>query len=761
MGPPVPALPPELGEFTVRALLESAPDALVIVDERGIIVLANGQAGTLFGYPQQELVGQPVEMLVPLGARAGHPAHRAAFMASPRTRPMGAALDLHARRKDGTEIPVEISLSPLETTRGRLVSASIRDVTGRRKAEQKFRALLESAPDAIVIVDATGAIVLTNAQAERLFGYTRTELLSSNVDALVPDLVRSGHAAHRARFMADPKARSMGAALDLRARRKDGSEIPVEISLSPLETEEGLLVSAAIRDVSERRRAQEGLSRLAAIVAASADGILTKTLEGIITSWNPSCERLFGYSAAEILGQSVTVLYPPGAEEEERAILDRTGQGEAVAVRETRRIRKDGSQLWVSVSVAPQRDASGRIIGATAIKRDITDIRRAQDRFRGLLEAAPDAMVIVDSKGKIVLVNAQAERLFGYTRAEMTGSSVDRLVPDAVRPKHAGHRERFMAEPKARPMGAALDLRARRKDGSEIPVEISLSPLETEGERLVMAAVRDITERRRMEKERQEGRDRQRELEHLREVDQFKTTFLNTAAHELRTPLLPIKAQFHLLKRRLAESPDPETKVNVQILDRNIVRLASLVEDLLDAARYQAGRVVLQVEDSDLFLLLDEAVASFRQVAKDRSLTLELRKSGPGRLRLDPRRVTQVLYNLLSNAIKFTPDGGKIAVDCAVDRIEATVRVIDSGLGLSTSDIRGLFQPFAQLQESVVPGQRGSGLGLYISRGFVEAHGGRIWAESPGTGKGSTFSFTIPARPETAGPTTGSSPATA
>jgi PAS domain S-box-containing protein len=610
-----------------------------------------------------------------------------------------------------------------------------------------LQGLLDGTPDALVIVDASGAIVLANAQAEALFGYPRAELVGSNVDRLVPDAVRGRHAQHRARFMAEPNARPMGAALDLKARRKDGREVPVEISLSPLETKEGLLVSAAIRDVSERRRAQEGLSRLAAIVAASADGILTKTLDGIITTWNPACERLFGYTSREAIGQPVRMLYPPGSEAEEKRILAAIGRGEVVAVREAQRVRKDGRRIWVSVSVAPERDASGSIIGATAIKRDITEVRHAQERFRGLLEAAPDGMIIVNEQGIVVLANAQAEALFGYPRAELVGSNVDQLVPDAVRGRHAQHRARFMADPKARPMGAALDLRARRKDGSEIPVEISLSPLDLDGERLVTAAVRDISERRRMEAERQENRDRQRELEHLREVDQFKTTFLNTAAHELRTPLLPVKAQLFLLKRQLGATQDPEVQKTADMLDRNISRLGSLVEDLLDAARHQAGRIVLKLEDAQLDLLVDEAAAAFRQAAHDRGIVMDVRKRGVGALRMDRRRISQVLYNLLSNALKFTPDRGHITVEAVVDADGGHVAVSDTGLGLSQADLDRLFQPFAQLQESVIPGQRGSGLGLYISRGFIEAHGGRIWAESAGAGKGSRFSFSLPRSP--------------
>jgi signal transduction histidine kinase len=250
-----------------------------------------------------------------------------------------------------------------------------------------------------------------------------------------------------------------------------------------------------------------------------------------------------------------------------------------------------------------------------------------------------------------------------------------------------------------------------------------------------------------MEAERQENRDRQRELEHLREVDQFKTTFLNTAAHELRTPLLPVKAQLFLLKRQLGATQDPEVQKTADMLDRNISRLGSLVEDLLDAARHQAGRIVLKLEDAQLDLLVDEAAAAFRQAAHDRGIVMDVRKRGVGALRMDRRRISQVLYNLLSNALKFTPDRGHITVEAVVDADGGHVAVSDTGLGLSQADLDRLFQPFAQLQESVIPGQRGSGLGLYISRGFIEAHGGRIWAESAGAGKGSRFSFSLPRSP--------------
>lgn len=243
----------EPSDDVLRGLLAAAPDALLAVNEAGDIVFMNDQAERIFGWPRSELIGQPVERLVPERFASRHPAMRAGYVMHPTTRPMGVGLELWARRRDGSEFPAEISLSGFTTADGLLVAAAIRDVTVARRTEHRYRAVLASAPDATLGVDFNGRIELLNAQAERLFGWTADELLGEQIEVLVPDMDRERHVKHRAGYVADPQSRPMGAELQLSARRKDGTTFPAEISLSAVREDPGsVLVLASIRDVTER-----------------------------------------------------------------------------------------------------------------------------------------------------------------------------------------------------------------------------------------------------------------------------------------------------------------------------------------------------------------------------------------------------------------------------------------------------------------------------------------------------------------------------
>ena len=244
-------------EERFRQVVESAPNAMVMIGPTGLIEMINAQTERLFGYDRSELLGKPIETLVPERFRRNHPALRTAFFAAPNARPMGAGRDLYGLKKDGSEFPVEIGLNPIETDEGTKVLSAIVDISGRKRLEERFRQVVESAPNAMVMIGPAGQIEMINAQTERLFGYDRSELLGRPIETLVPERFRRNHPDLRTAFFAGPLARPMGAGRDLYGLRKDGSEFPVEIGLNPIETDEGTKVLSAIVDISDRKQKEQ------------------------------------------------------------------------------------------------------------------------------------------------------------------------------------------------------------------------------------------------------------------------------------------------------------------------------------------------------------------------------------------------------------------------------------------------------------------------------------------------------------------------
>lgn len=296
-----------MSEDLFHQVVESAPNAMIIVDGSGAIVLLNAQCEKLFGYRREELVGQPVEVLVPERFRRQHPEYRAGFAHSPQSRPMGIGRDLYGLRKDGSEFPVEIGLNPITTERGPMVLAAVMDITERKRLEERFRRVVEYAPGAMVMVDGKGRVMLVNEQTELLFGYGRDELMTMTVEDLVPERFRERHPAYREGFVAHPQPRPMGIGRDLYGRRKDGSEFPVEIGLNPIDTEEGPMVLAAIVDITERRRNQQRLEnalREKTVLLNEVHHRVKNNLQVISSLLNLQARHLEDTAARAILNES-------------------------------------------------------------------------------------------------------------------------------------------------------------------------------------------------------------------------------------------------------------------------------------------------------------------------------------------------------------------------------------------------------------------------------------------------------------------------
>lgn len=726
---PVPRVDPRWYE----SLVESAPDAVVLIDSDGHILLVNRQTERLFGYERVELIGKAVEMLVPEQFRAHHAVHRDGYFAEPKLRGMGEGLELSGRRRDGSQFPIEISLSPIQTESGLLVTAAIRDATERRRANEKFRALLESAPDAMVIIDERGLIRLVNAQAKRVFGYQSEALIGKRVEVLIPERLRDRHAGHRTDYFTAPKVRGMGEGLELWGRRKDGQEFPIEISLSPMETEDGIWATAAVRDISQQKRERDAAVRLAAIVESSNDAIIGKDLEGRITSWNRAAEQIFGYGAQDAIGRDVTILFPPERLHEEQQILERVRQGAQIQHFETQRVAADGRLIEMSLTISPIRDALGRVVGASTIGRDVGERKRANELFRALLETAPDAMVIIDRAGLINLVNAQTERLFGYSREHLIGQPVEVLIPERLRGRHADHRAGYFAGPKLREMGAGLELWGLRSNGEEFAIEISLSPMNIEGELLATAAVRDISERKAVERKLAKYAD------DLTRSNRDLEQFAYVASHDLQAPLRSVIGFSQLLRKKYDPQFDDDGREFLHYVESSARHMQELINGLLAFSR--VGSQGADFSEVDAEAVMAGVITHLSATIQERNARIT--HDPLPRVRASKIEFNQLLQNLIVNGLKFQPgESPRVHVSARREGSHWHFSVQDWGIGISPEHQERIFQIFQRLHPPET--YEGTGIGLAVCQKIVQRHGGRIWVEST-AGEGATFHFTLAA----------------
>jgi PAS domain S-box-containing protein len=381
----------------------------------------------------------------------------------------------------------------------------------------------------------------------------------------------------------------------------------------------------------------------------------------------------------------------------------------------------------------------------------------ASRRFRELLEAAPDAILEVDREGRIQLMNAVAESLFGYSREELLGQQVELLIPDGMRKNHAPERNKYWKNPVTRPMGGSRTFWAQRKDRTQFPVEISLSPVHSEHGLRVGAIIRDVTERKLAEEEFRSMEERfhrelaatnlelQRRNEEVERANQLKSEFLASMSHELRTPLHTIIGFSELLREELQGPLNQKQRRFIEHIHRDSRHLLALINDILDLSKIESGRVELRPEVFPASAAVSDVVASVRPSAASKSIIVESYVSGEHLLRADPVRFKEVMLNLLSNAIKFTPPGGRVTITAAsADQPDfCCFTVEDTGVGIPADKYFAIFDKFYQVGSTTKGVREGTGLGLSITKHLVEMHDGSIWVDSE-LGVGSRFSFTMP-----------------
>jgi protein-histidine pros-kinase len=598
-----------------QLILLHAPGGLIVTSQDNIVLRWTNGAERIFGYSSDDAIGSNLWSLISLPGQENSDAEIIRKLHESGT----YDCEMLRRRKDGGIIYVDASSSAIYNADGQLeyIVSSKKDMTQLKAARDaqlvdiKFRSVFESTPDSIIVANPSGIIVLANAQAERLFGYDPRELDGKQIEILLPDRFRHMHVGHRSRYFDQPRTRTMGAGLDLHGLRKDGAEFPVEISLAPIQTEAGAFVISAIRDVSERKKAEQ--------------------------------------------------------------------------------------------------------------------------KFRGLLESAPDAIVIVDQHGEIVLVNSQTEILFRYPRAELIGKKIEILIPARFGDKHPAFRSGFFEQARPRSMGAGLELFGIRSDGSEFPVEISLSPLDTEDGVLVSSAIRDITDRKLIERALNEQKYE------LERANLAKDRFLTSMSHELRTPLNAILGFSQLLANELL----PSTEIQKRTFVHNIVtsgkHLLALIDEILDLAKIESGNVSLSLEPVGLAQLIAEVAIMVAEQAGQRGIRMLYPEPGSTMaVRADHTRLKQIILNLLSNAIKYNRKGGAVVLNVVIsvpNRIRISIQ--DTGGGLSQDQIEALFQPFNRLGQEA-GAEEGTGIGLVVSKRLVELMNGTMGVTST-VGVGSVF----------------------
>lgn len=470
-------------------------------------------------------------------------------------------------------------------------------------------------------------------------------------------------------------------------------------------------------EVAQRQADQKRLRMLAAIIESTDDAVLSKDLDGTITSWNTAAERIYGYTAQEMIGQSVTQIFPPNRQDEFEQIMARIRRGERVDHHETRRMRKDGTFLTVSVTISPIKDEVGTIIGASAIARDVTDQRRLEAKSQQLFASNLVGIFVANTEGKLLEANRAFLNLLGYSQAEW---QVDTMQSDTS-PACLSPSLRSLVLQASQSCGniEPQETVIQQKSGKDLPVMVAVAIMEHTD--TCIGFVLDISERKALEKR--------------------KDDFIGMASHELKTPVTSLKGFLVLLQRQLVAQGNERTLHYLARMDSQIEKLTKLINDLLDISRMQTGRLVYREERVEVDDLVQEVVESVQETTQ----THQLQVKGQTQTTVvgDRDRLGQVLINLLNNAIKYSPQADTVIVHLSQEEQHVLISVQDFGLGIAREHHTRIFERFYQVADPVEKTYPGLGIGLTISHDIAIRHGGQLWVDSQ-KGQGAIFHLRLP-----------------
>ena len=621
-----------------------------------------------------------------------------------------------------------------------------------RTSEARFREILESAPDSIVVTDKRGRIVLANTETEKLFGYPREELMGKTVEILMPERFRGKHIGHRHNYAAQPQRRPMGAGLELFGRRKDGSEFSIEISLSPLRSPDGVLIACAIRDVTERKKSEEifriqneRLREQAELLELAHDAIIVRDIRSRIVFWNSGAERTYGWTPEEARGQVTHALLAtvfPVALEETDAELLRTGIWEG----ELGHRRKDGSTIVVDSRQSLQRDAHGVPTAILEINNEITDrkqaeqsLRESEERSRLLVEGVEDyAIFMLDKSGRVSSWNAGAQRIKGYSAEEIVGAHLSKFYSPEDRAAGRPEQELEMA---ARTGRAEAEGWRIRKDGSRFWASVAMSSMRgADGELIGFTkfTVNATQRRERDERIRELNQDLMQRSSELETINRELESFSYSVSHDLRAPLRHIDGFARILIEEYSEALPPNAQGYLKKVLVGAEQMGRLVEDLLNLSR--VGRAGVVKQETNLANLVESLVTDFSSDLNGRQISWHI-ETLPA-VSCDPGLMRIVFTNLLSNALKFTSrcKNAEIEIGRRIVDGESQFFIRDNGVGFDPKYADRLFGVFQRLHRA--DEFEGTGVGLATVLRIIQKHGGRIWAESQAN-VGATFYFTL------------------